>query len=143
MTLRALLRLAAGFALALFVVASWPTPSEAHAGHGAPAKQAQQAESIDASKADAVNGAVVEQSTEAASEDCGGHMGKSRSGKSGTGQSTCCSNTCHAVMPADLIELRAVEVSLTVVPEPPSPAEVAGLMTHVKRPPRPSAALVG
>lgn len=137
MTLRALLRLAVGFALALFVVASWSTPSEAHAGHGAPAPQTHQAESVPTSAAVAV-AAVVEQAVNSATQDCGGHMGQP-----GSGQSTCCSNACHAVMSVDLMELRAVEVSFTVLPEPPSPATVAGPTTHIKRPPRPSAALVG
>ncbi|GLK76490.1 hypothetical protein GCM10008171_17440 [Methylopila jiangsuensis] len=134
MTLRGLLRLVAGFALALFVVASWSTPSEAHAGHGTPVPQAA---SVPAAMAVAV-APVVEQAVSTATQDCGGHMGKS-----GSGQSTCCSNTCHAVMSSGLMELRAVEVSLTVLPEPPSPAEVTGPMTHIKRPPRLSAALVG
>ncbi|GLK81787.1 hypothetical protein [Methylopila turkensis] len=137
MTLRALLRMAAGVALALFVVANWSTPSEAHTGHGAPGQRTHQAVSVPAAKAVAVV-PVVERAISTATQDCGGHMGKS-----GSGQSICCSNTCHAVMSSDLMELRAVEVSLTVLPEPPSPAEVTGPMTHVKRPPRPSAALVG
>ena len=137
MTLRGLLRLVAGFALALFVVVSWSSPSQAHAGHGAPAPQTQHVVSVPAAKAVAV-APVVERAVSTATQNCGGHMGKS-----GSGQSTCCSNTCHAVMSQGLVELRAVEVSLTVLPEPPSPAEVTGPMTHIKRPPRPSAALVG
>lgn len=138
MTLRGLLRIVAGFALALFVVASWSSPSEAHAGHGAPVPQTQHVVSVPAAKEAVVVAPVVERAVSTATQDCGGHMGKS-----GSGQSTCCSNTCHAVMSSDLMELRAVEVSPTVLPEPPSPAEVTGPMTHIKRPPRPSAALVG
>ncbi|MFC3694613.1 hypothetical protein ACFOWB_20500 [Chenggangzhangella methanolivorans] len=136
MTNLSLLRLVVGLALALFVAASWATPSEAHAGHGAPAAAIEQANAPAASP-DFV-ASTPQQGMEAVSADCTGHMGQS-----GTGKSTCCSNTCHAVISTEMEPLQAVTIKVTVLPVVPAKAALSGPTAHIKRPPRPSATLVG
>ena len=135
MTVRSVLRIVAGLALALFVAASWATPSEAHQGHGAPA--ASQQAKAPAATSD-VGASTSDRGMEASSADCTGHMDQS-----GSGQSTCCSNTCHAVISTDMEPLQAVALEVTVLPAVPAPAAISGPTVHIKRPPRPSAALVG
>lgn len=134
MTVRSLLRLVAG--LALFVAASWATPSEAHEGHGAPSAAPQQAKVSAATSADFAS--APDQGMEAVSVNCASYMGQF-----GSGKSTCCSNTCHAVISTELTSLRAVTLAVTVLPAPPAPAALSGPTVRIKRPPRPSAALVG
>ena len=136
MTLRPLLRLFAGLALALFVAASWATPSVAHEAHGAPATATQQGE-VHAVTLEVV-ASTPDRGAEATSANCTGHMSQS-----GSGKSTCCSNTCHAVISTDMEPLRAVTLKVTVLPAVPTPAAISGPTVHIKRPPRPSAALVG
>jgi hypothetical protein len=137
MTVRSLLRIVASLALALFVAASWATPSEAHEGHGAPPAAATgQAKASDATSD--VVASTLDRGMEAASADCTGHMGQS-----GSGKSTCCSNTCHAVISTEMEPLRAVTVAVTALSALPAPPALSGLAVHIKRPPRPSAALVG
>ncbi|MFC3693211.1 hypothetical protein [Chenggangzhangella methanolivorans] len=133
MTVRSLLRIAAGLALALFVAMSWATPSEAH---GAPAAATQQAEDY-AATSDVV-ASTPDQGMEATSSDCTGHMGQS-----GSGKTTCCSNTCHAAISTEMEPLQAVTLKVTVLPAVPAKAALSGPTVHIKRPPRTSAALVG
>ncbi len=136
MTVRSLLRIVAGLALAVIVAMSWATPGEAHEAHGAPAAATQQADGH-AATPDVVASAT-DQGMDATSADCAGHMGQS-----GSGKSTCCSNTCHAVISTDMQPSQAVTLEVTVLPAVPAAALVSGPTVHIKRPPRPSAALVG
>ncbi|MDR4305919.1 hypothetical protein IHQ68_04665 [Chelatococcus sambhunathii] len=136
MTLRSLIRMVAGLALAVFVASIWATPGEAHEGHRAPAAQTEQA--IHAPAAAPADVGAQGQVAETASADCAGHMSQS-----GSGKSTCCSNTCHAVISADMEPLQAVTLEVTALPAAPAPVAVSGPAVHIKRPPRPSAAQVG
>ncbi|WP_020179926.1 hypothetical protein [Methylopila sp. M107] len=136
MTVRSLLRIVAGLALVLFVAAIWTTPSQAHEAHGAPAAATQQGE-VHAATAGVV-ASTPDQGMEATSADCTGHMGQS-----GSGKPTCCSNTCHAVISTEMEPLQAVTIKVTVLPVVPAKAALSGPTVHIKRPPRPSAALVG
>ena len=136
MTVRPLFRLVAGLALALFMTASCTTPGEAHEAHGAPAAANLQAD-VHAATLDVVASAT-DQGIEAGAAECPGHMGQP-----GSGKSTCCSNTCHAVISTELASLRAVTVASTVPPAISCQAALSGPTVHIKRPPRPFAALVG
>jgi hypothetical protein len=135
MTVRAALRLVIGLALALFLAASWSTPSEAHGGHREPAAATQPAEDAAASDTGA---AAPEPVVQSESGDCAGHVAQP-----GSGPSSCCGAACHAVISADLASLQTVTVAVAVLPGRPAPPPLAGPTTHIKRPPRPSAALVG
>lgn len=136
MTVRLLLRLVAGLALAMFASASWATPSEAHAGHEKPAAATQQAQAEQTPTSEAM-AVAAGQVAETASMDCGGH------GKNESGKTSCCGNACHAAMSTEIATLQAVTVAVTILPTLPAPPELSGPTVHIKRPPRPSAALVG
>lgn len=140
MTVRSLLRLFAGLALALFVASSWATPSVAHTGHAAPTSTGQQTHAAPAQTSKAAGSAVKvsERGIQTASQDCTGHMGQT-----GSAKTSCCSNACHAVMSSDLQLLQAVTMAVAILPTLPDPPAIVGPTTHIKRPPRPSAALVG
>jgi len=137
MTVHSFLRLLGGLALAMFMASSWATPSEAHAAHDAPPVAAQHASAVPTAKSE-IAAASTEQGVQSASEDCAGHMAQP-----GSGKSSCCSNTCHAVISIELASLGAVTAAVTVLPTLPAPAALSGPTVHIKRPPRPSAALVG
>lgn len=130
MTLGSLLRLVAGLALALFVAASWATPSKAHSGHGEPAAATQQAHGEQTTTSVTVAEAA-EQVAEAASADCGGH------GKNDSGKTSCCGNACHAAMSTEMAALKAASVAVTILPTLPAPLELSGPTIRIKRPPRP------
>ena len=133
MTVRSLIRMVAGLALAIFVASIWATPGEAHEGGGTPSAQAQQASHAPAAAPGDVG--APGQVAEAASADCAGHMNQT-----GSAKPSCCSNTCHAVISADMTPLQAVTLEVTVLPAAPAPAAVSGPTVHIMRPPRPSAA---
>ena len=137
MKLRSLLRLAAGLALALFVAVSWATPSEAHAGHGEPAVATEQANVGPTATSKGMQN-EAERVADAGPADCGGHMSQPNADGD-----TCCSSTCHAAMSTDMATLQAVAVAATILPTLAAPPELSGPTMHLKRPPRPSAALVG
>ncbi|MFC7052519.1 hypothetical protein ACFQI3_07435 [Hansschlegelia quercus] len=138
MTVHSLLRLFAGLALAMFMASSWVTPSEAHAAQDAPPVAAQQASAVPTAKSEIVVAASIEQGVQSASEDCASHMAQP-----GSAKSSCCSNTCHAVISIEFASFGAVSAAVTVLPALPAPVALAGPTVHIKRPPRPSAALVG
>lgn len=140
MTVRALLRWAAGFALAILVAAAWTTPGEAHPGHsGAPGMSSSHAglerEAAPKSEPSAARSQAADPAMEAARRDCGGHQ----AGADGQGI-PCCTTTCHAVMSIDLALPAIVSTILTVGPSSAEPAAHAGPGVYIKRPPRPSAA---
>lgn len=142
MTLRSLLRLVAGLALALFVALSWSTPSEAHAGHDKPVVATQKAHAELPAAPTAVTptalAVAADPVAEAGPADCDGHMNRN-----GADNASCCSSTCHAAMSTDMAMFQTVTVAAAILPTLAAPAELSGPTMHLKRPPRPSAALVG
>lgn len=150
MTARALLRWAAGFALALLVAAAWTTPGEAHPGHsrasGVSSGQAGHNQSevghaglerdaATTSERGAARSQAADPAMEAARRDCGGHQ----AGADGQGK-PCCSNACHAVMSTDLSLPMIVSTIPAGSPSSAEPAAHAGPGIYIKRPPRSSAA---
>jgi hypothetical protein len=133
----AILRTIAAVVFAVFVAAAWATPSEAHAGHDAPAaaEQSRQPFSVE----DVSEGASAEdRATDlavSAAADCRGH--------GEPGKTRCCSSVCHAAMSEELGVLMPLPIEATAAPSLPEPTAHSGPTTHVKRPPRPLAATVG
>jgi hypothetical protein len=136
--MNAVLRILSVVVFAVFVAAAWTTPSEAHAGHGAPAaaEQAPQPSSVEVmSDGAAAEDRAADVAASAADADCQGH------GESG--KTRCCSTVCHAAVSEELGVLTPLPLEATAAPSLPEPTTHSGPMTHVKRPPRPLAATVG
>lgn len=146
MIVRALIGWLAGAVVAIVVLAGWTSPSEAHAGHAAPPSASQVHAAGGHAVVDAVSKAdprvaapgTSEPAITAAEANCAGY------GAGGGSQgSTCCSNTCHAVVPTDLALPMSVSTILAAAPSQTEPAATAGPTLDVKRPPRSPAAQVG
>ncbi|GBD49721.1 hypothetical protein [Methylopila sp. Yamaguchi] len=134
----AILRLLAAVVFAVFVASAWATPSEAHAGHGAPpaAEQSRPPSSVgDVSSGAAAEDRAADVAASGANADCGGH---------GPADKTrCCSSVCHAVLSEELGVLTPLPIEATSGPSLPEPTAHSGPAINVKRPPRPLAATVG
>ena len=134
----AILRMLAALVFAVFVASAWATPSEAHAGHGAPSAAAQtpQLSSVeDMSDGASAEGRAADVAVSAADADCRGH-----------GQSVdtrCCSSVCHAALSEELGVLTPLPIEASAAPSLPEPSAHSGPTINVKRPPRSLAAMVG
>lgn len=133
----AIFRIVAAVVFAVFVAAVWTTPSEAHAGHDAPAavEQSVPPSSVGDMSDEAVPETRGTDLAVSATADCRGH------GESG--KTRCCSNVCHASMSEELGVLTPLPIEATARPSLPEPTAHSGPTTHVKRPPRPLAVTVG
>ncbi|GLK79100.1 hypothetical protein [Methylopila turkensis] len=133
----AIFRTIAAVVFAVFVAAAWASPSEAHAGHDAPAA-AEQSRRLSSVENVSVGPSVESRAADVAvstDPDCRGH------GESG--DTRCCSSVCHAAMSEELGVLTPLPIEVTAGPSLPEPTAHSGPTTHVKRPPRPLAVTVG
>ncbi|MFD1331874.1 hypothetical protein ACFQ4O_07655 [Methylopila musalis] len=148
MTPLRLLHLFAALVVAVFVVGLWSTPGEAHGAHGAAPSRTEAPAAASAQGATNPSLSDVHASTHAhaspaasdgvtatASGDCGGH--------GGPGMASCCSTACHAVMAQEPPRLTVLSSAAVSTPAQVGPAAHDGPSTHIKRPPRMSAAPVG
>jgi len=140
MTVRSFLQLLAGLVLVLFLGLSWTTPSHAHAGHAEQTTGTQQTDQIQTATARAM---VLAADAAGPAGDTDAVYCVGGTDQSGSGETSCCSNACHAVMLSDWASVLALSVAATLLPTLPDPPALSGPTIHIKRPPRPSAALVG
>ena len=143
MSLRSLLRLLAGLTVAMTLFVGWTSPGEAHGAHDASAVSQTYEDVVGAAPASTQQQAVdagdkSRPSADASEPDCAGH-----GSSPGNDSKTCCSNTCHAVMSTELGLPLALSMARTASPRATEPSALQGPTIHIKRPPRPLAALVG
>lgn len=140
MTAARLMRVFAALVFAVFAAALWATPGEAHAGHGgagAPASVAHMGPAVEPAPRHAAQPAAhADAPASAASEGCSGSVGPKD-------VPSCCSAACHAVMAQELPGLMALAIRRASAPSQPEPEAQGAPSAHLKRPPRPLAAMVG